>query len=130
VLLIGGGGYLIWKRASIGQTSGDRNPVEYWSNNPQCGCMRCVSQTMTGPAVLLTVGILLLLISLHVHNAGRLFPILIIVIGLVKILQANGSTAGHIAPGTVPASQIPPVPPAPTSANSGEGNAYTSVEER
>jgi hypothetical protein len=60
-----------------------------------------------GPAVLITLGILFLLEQLHVMRFQQSFPILLIVIGLVKIAQRSGSEAGHIQPPIY----YPPVPP-------------------
>jgi len=66
-----------------------------------------------GPAVLITVGILFLLEQLHVIQFGRSFPILLIVIGVVKIAQRSAPDTGHIQPGPYysPTTTIPPVPP-------------------
>jgi hypothetical protein len=51
-----------------------------------------------GPAVLITVGLLFLLEQLHVMSFGRSFPILLIVIGLIKIAQRSAPDMGHIQP--------------------------------
>jgi hypothetical protein len=51
-----------------------------------------------GPAVLITVGVLFLLEQLHVMSFGRSFPILLIVIGVVKIAQRSAPETGHVQP--------------------------------
>ena len=58
------------------------------------------ARTLTGPAVLITVGSLFLLEHMHGPNFGHTWPILLLVIGLIKLL---GTTSG----GTPP----PPTPP-------------------
>jgi hypothetical protein len=60
-----------------------------------------------GPAVLITVGVLFLL-SEFMHMRFQ-WPVLLIVIGLVKVWQSTTSTEGHMQGyGT-----LPPAPPAP-----------------
>lgn len=69
---------------------------EAWKN-AQCPCMRCRLSRMTGPAVLLTLGVLFLLHMFEAIGIGHTFPILLIVIGGIKFLQLAGSTDGHIS---------------------------------
>jgi len=66
-----------------------------------------------GPAVLITVGVLFLLQQLHVFYFRQTFPVLLIVIGLVKIAQRSAPDTGHIQPSPYypPGMQVPPVPP-------------------
>jgi hypothetical protein len=61
-----------------------------------CSCARCRARCLMGPAVLVTLGLLFLLEAQDVISFGRTWPILLLVIGLVKLLQGNASTAGHI----------------------------------
>jgi hypothetical protein len=84
---------------------------EYYVRNRACRCLRCSSSWLMGPAVLITLGILFLLEQLHVMRFQQSFPILLIVIGLVKIAQRSGSEAGHIQPPIY----YPPVPPPPVT---------------
>jgi len=63
-----------------------------------CPCVRCQTGRMTGPVVLLTLGVLFLLDQWTDINFNRTFPALLIAIGAVKLLQAAGSTEGHIEP--------------------------------
>jgi len=73
---------------------------------------------MMAPAVLITLGILFMLETFN--HRGFQWPVLLIVIGVVKVLQYSASTEGHIPPGYVPPSYVPqapvitppPVPPA------------------
>ncbi|MGD0792746.1 MAG: DUF5668 domain-containing protein [Terriglobales bacterium] len=84
-----------------------------------CGCARCRSRRLMGPAMLLTIGFLFLLENLHVSNLGfhRTWPVILLVVGAVKLLQGSASVEGHIpslAPGAYPAGgPIPPAPPVP-----------------
>jgi hypothetical protein len=94
---------------------------------PGCTCARCRMSGMMGPAVLVTLGVLFM-----IHNfTGREFqwPILLIVIGVVKILQYSASTEGHRPAGYVPpAGPITTPPPAATAGNlpAPQGNQYNS----
>ncbi len=79
-----------------------------WSTTgPQhgtCGCDRCRSRSMMGPAVLVTLGTLFLLEQTHVVSFHRTWPLLLVIIGLVKVFQGNASTSGHVD------AQLPPTP--------------------
>jgi hypothetical protein len=85
-----------------------------------CNCARCKAQGLMGPAVLVTLGVLFMLDSFDVAHFGRrTWPVLLVVIGLVKILQSNSSAAGHLqpaaAPGTPGAQAAIPGPSQPPS---------------
>ena len=64
-----------------------------------------------GPAVLITLGVLFMLSEFHVASFHRTWPILLIVIGLVKVLAGNLDTSGHVE---VIAPTPPGTPAAPT----------------
>ena len=76
--------------------------MENYVANRVCGCMRCRARTYMGPAVMVTLGVLFLLETLNVPRADfhSTWPILLIVIGVVKVLQFNASTEGHSNPRT------------------------------
>jgi hypothetical protein len=82
-----------------------------------CQCARCRTRRIMGPAILVTVGALFLLENLGALGFGRTWPVILLVIGAVKLLQGSASTEGHIltpGPGTTPpGGPIPPVPPEP-----------------
>ena len=78
-----------------------------------CPCVRCQTGRMTGPVVLLTLGVLFLLDQWTEIHFNRTFPALLIAIGAVKLLQAAGSTEGHIEP------PPPPLPAAAAGTNPG-----------
>lgn len=86
--------------------------------NPQSqGLMRAI----TGPVIMITVGVLFLIDRITGVGFGQTWPVLLIVIGILKLLGGRGLrrigpyyTAPYAAP---PASQYappePPPPPAP-----------------
>jgi hypothetical protein len=81
-----------------------------------CQCARCRSRRLMGPAMLLTIGFLFLFESMHVANFDRTWPVILLVVGAVKLLQGSASTEGHVVafpPGINPGGPIPPTPPYP-----------------
>jgi hypothetical protein len=110
VLLIGIGGWLFVRNWGLlgGSSKG-------------CPCARCRTRRVMGPALLLTVGILFLLENLNVVYFGRTWPVILLVIGAVKLMQGSASVEGHVGPGgsggaggspISPANPAAPVPPA------------------
>jgi len=99
-----------------------------------CQCEHCRTRKLMGPAMLITLGVLFLLDSVSRVGFGRTWPAILLVIGVVKLMQGNASSSGHVGPlppGTppyVPPSVPPNVPPpqAPPNpdqtASSGEVN--------
>jgi hypothetical protein len=80
-----------------------------------CQCTRCRSRRLMGPAVVLTLGVLFLFESLGRVGFGRTWPILLLVIGGVKLFQSSASTEGHMtlpppASGAPPADGAAPAP--------------------
>jgi uncharacterized integral membrane protein len=86
-----------------------------------CQCARCRTRRIMGPAMLLTIGFLFLLENLHESSLGfhRTWPVILLVIGAVKLMQGSASVEGHIpalGAGTnapIAGGSIPPVPPVP-----------------
>ena len=76
-----------------------------------CSCDRCRMRYIMWPAVMVTVGVLFLMDNLHGPGFQRTWPLILLVIGAVKLLQSNASDAGHIGGPPV----LPPSPP-PTGA--------------
>ena len=73
-----------------------------------CNCARCRSRGIMGPAVLVTLGVLLLLSEFGSVRFHYTWPVLLIVIGLVKVYQTTTSTEGH----GQSYGMTPPAPPA------------------
>jgi len=74
----------------------------------RCQCARCRSVRLMGPAVVLTLGFLFLFESLGRIGFHRTWPVLLLVIGGVKLFQSSASREGHMTlapppPGTPPA---------------------------
>jgi hypothetical protein len=78
-----------------------------------CSCANCRAAGLMGPAILVTLGGLLLISAVHVVSFGRTWPILLLVIGLIKVLQSNAPTTGHTPPAPPAGTeQTPPAAPA------------------
>lgn len=60
-----------------------------------------------GPVILITIGVLFLLDNLDVHgfDFNRTWPVILLVIGAVKLMQSSAPTVGHVE-------LQPPLPPA------------------
>ncbi len=84
---------------------------------PACVCERCRARKLMGPAILVTIGVLFLLDNASNVDFGKTWPAILLVIGIVKLMQSNASSAGHggpLPPGVypnTPPSSPPPVPP-------------------
>jgi hypothetical protein len=69
-----------------------------------------------GPAVLVTLGLLFLLANMADYPFERTWPILLIVIGAIKVIRYVIPESGHINPGHYPPPPYPATPyPAPAS---------------
>ena len=75
-----------------------------------CQCDHCRTRKLMGPAMLVTLGVLFLLDSVSSIGFHKTWPAILLVIGVVKLMQSNASSAGHIGP--PPPGGVPPtVPP-------------------
>lgn len=61
-----------------------------------CGCPRCRARCLMGPAILVSIGALALLSEFELASFHYTWPVILIVIGAVKILQSNAPGTGHI----------------------------------
>src|SRR5258708_28990184 len=84
-----------------------------------CQCARCRTRRIMGPVMMMTIGSLFLLENMHVANFGRTWPVILLVVGGVKLLQGSASAADHVpssgpgaSSGGGPTPTVPPVPPA------------------
>lgn len=87
--------------------------MTHFRSNPNCRCARCRLRGMMAPAVLITLGILFLLDNLNVRGFHDTWPLLLIVIGVVKVLQYTAPIEGHIEYMQSPAYVTPPPAVAP-----------------
>jgi TM2 domain-containing membrane protein YozV len=84
-----------------------------------CRCEQCRTRKLMGPAILVTLGVLFLLDNVSHIGFHRTWPALLLVIGVVKLMQSNASSAGHMSPLPPAVSGFPPnvsqtnVPPPP-----------------
>jgi len=94
------------------------------STHVSCQCQSCTIRGLTGPAVLITVGVLFLLHQLHggYLDFDNTWPVILVVIGMLLLASAFAPREGHIetqtstavpgAPPPPPAGAPPPVSPA------------------
>ena len=83
-----------------------------------CYCENCRTRRLMGPAILVTIGVLFLLSSTSRIGFWETWPAILLVIGVVKLVQSNASTNGHVGPlppgsGSVYPPNAPPPPPPP-----------------
>ena len=81
------------------------------SNRVGCRCQSCTIRGLTGPAVVITIGVLFLL---HQVRGGRFYfgttwPVILVVMGILLLASSMAPREGHIEPPT----SVPPVPPPP-----------------
>jgi len=90
-----------------------------------CSCARCRCSGYLGPVLLITLGALLLIDQYSMYGIGRTWPILLIVIGVVKLLQWNAPLTGH-----VDVTQIGPGEPPSAGPTPGVGGQPPSDEQQ
>lgn len=79
--------------------------------NFRCRCQRCTIRGLMGPAVLITIGVLFLVQqSTWRYGFWQTWPVILLVIGAIKLGEALASTEGHIGP-QPPMQPMPPQPP-------------------
>lgn len=86
-------------------------------NEVRCKCQSCTIRGLTGPVVVITLGVLFLLHQLHGghFDFGNTWPAILVVIGLLKLASALAPKDGHTEAQTNPAMPgVPPSPPAST----------------
>ena len=67
------------------------------SNRVHCACANCRIRGLMGPLILITVGVLFLIGQYSRYSFGDLWPVLLIVIGVILVLQSLASKEGHIS---------------------------------
>ncbi len=85
VILIVFGGWLFVRRWGL-----------LGASDAVCNCDRCRMRSIMWPAMLVTVGVLFLMDNLNGPGFERTWPLILLVIGAVKLLQSNASDAGHL----------------------------------
>ena len=100
------------------------------SERVRCHCQSCMIRALTGPAIVITIGVLFLLHQVHGGNFdfGNTWPVILIVVGFLYLASSMASREGHIDPSTAmpspptgpPASGLPPAPPQAPYSNQGQ----------
>jgi B-box zinc finger len=85
----------------------------------RCRCERCRTRRLMGPAILTTVGVLMLLDTTSRVGIDKTWPAILLVIGVVKLLQSNASWEGHVGPLPPGQSGFPPNTPTPPAVQPG-----------
>jgi len=70
--------------------------MERYSYNRACRCTRCRSRGILWPILFMTVGVLILLDNFGTADFERTWPLILILIGLVKVFQSNAPAEGHV----------------------------------
>jgi hypothetical protein len=92
--------------------------MDNYYRNRFCPCTRCRMNSMMGPAMMVTIGVMFLLNNFGIARGGTFVAVLLIVIGGIKLLQSGASTEGHRQPYFYPADpNAPVVTPPPTTQN-------------
>ena len=87
-----------------------------------CRCERCRTRKLMAPSILVTLGVLFLLDNVSRVGFNRTWPAVLLVIGVVKLVQSNASSSGHIGPPPgAPPSVPPPAAPQPPASNDATG---------
>lgn len=79
----------------------------------RCRCQSCMIRGLTGPAIVITIGVLFLLHQVHGRylDFGNTWPILLLVVGLLQLGSALASREGHVDTTPAPPAVPPAAPP-------------------
>jgi hypothetical protein len=66
--------------------------------NPKCSCARCRARALMGPLMLIATGAIFLLGRFTSHGFLQLWPILLVIAGIVLWLESTASREGHTRP--------------------------------
>ena len=61
----------------------------------RCGCPQCRVRGLMGPLMLITLGVIFMLGEYTRYGFGDLWPVLVIVPGVILLIQSLVSRAGH-----------------------------------
>ncbi|HUL15541.1 MAG TPA: DUF5668 domain-containing protein [Terriglobales bacterium] len=94
------------------------------SDRVRCRCQSCTIDSFMGPAIITTIGVLFLLAQMQggYFSFGHTWPVILLVIGLIKLASAIAPRTGHVSDSL--ASPNPPpaqAPQAPTPPQQGQG---------
>ena len=60
--------------------------------------MHCRVRGLVGPIMLITVGVIFLIGEYTAHGFGDLWPVLLVVGGILTLFQSTASREGHLGP--------------------------------
>lgn len=86
------------------------------SKEARCRCQSCMIRGLTGPAIVITVGVLFLLHQVHGGHFyfGNTWPVLLVVVGFLHLASSVASREGHLDMTTpAPPPGTPGAPPSP-----------------
>lgn len=100
------------------------------SEKVRCHCQSCMIRALTGPAIVITIGVLLLLHQLHggTLDFGNTWPVILVVVGFLYLASSMASKQGHLEPPAAlpaatpvaPADTATPAPPQTPYGNQGQ----------
>jgi len=64
-------------------------------SRPRCTCARCRVRGLMGPVIVIAIGALFLIGEYTRFSFGDLWPLLLIVIGAMLLVQSLASSEGH-----------------------------------
>ncbi len=62
----------------------------------RCGCPRCLIRGFTGPVILIVIGAIFLCGEYTRYGFDTLWPVVLVVIGILLLAQSTASREGHI----------------------------------
>jgi hypothetical protein len=62
---------------------------------PRCSCARCRIHALMGPIILITIGVIFLLGRFTHYGFIRLWPVILLVAGVVLLAESSASGSGH-----------------------------------
>jgi hypothetical protein len=65
------------------------------SIRPRCSCMHCRIRGLVGAVMLITIGLIFLFGEYTRYGFGQLWPVLLIVGGVLALCQSTASREGH-----------------------------------
>ena len=96
------------------------------SGRVKCNCQSCTIRGFAGPAVVITVGVLMLLSEVRggIFYFGNTWPVILVVIGILHLASSVASREGHIT--LAPSQTLPPAPPVPPPSAGAPQAPYSS----
>jgi hypothetical protein len=68
------------------------------SMQKRCGCAQCQVRRLMGPVMLITIGAIFLVHQYTRYGMGTLWPLMLIVPGVILVAASLVSDEGHVGP--------------------------------